>query len=101
MHVLNVNMTLDSMCGGGTAERTLQISRFLSKRGVQCTVLSTDLGWSLARAREFAGVEVITLHCLWKRFYVPPMSYKRIRDAVSRADVIHLMNHWTLLNAIV
>jgi glycosyltransferase involved in cell wall biosynthesis len=101
MHVLNVNMTLDAVGGGGTAERTLQISRFLSKRGVHCAVLSTDWGWSPARAREFAGIEVITVHCFWKRFYVPHLAYKRIRDAVSRADVIHLMNHWTLLNALV
>lgn len=101
MHVLNVNMTLDPVTGGGTAERTFQMSCFLAKSGVECTVLSTDLGWSPARARAFAGVEVITLPCLWKRFYLPKAAFKRIRDAVVRADVVHLMGHWTFLNALV
>lgn len=101
MNVLNVNMTLDPVAGGGTAERTFQMSRFLVKSGVDCTVLSTDLGWSPARAKAFAGIEVVTLPCFWKRFYFPKLSIRRIRDAVSRADVIHLMGHWTVLNALV
>lgn len=99
MIILNVNMTLDAVGGGGTAERTFQISRFLVKRGVKCIVLSTDLGWTEARAKCFAGIEVIALPCVWKRFYVPMIWFRSIRDAVARADVIHLMGHWTLINA--
>jgi glycosyltransferase involved in cell wall biosynthesis len=99
MNVLNVNMTLDLVAGGGTVERTLQMTRFLVKRGVGCIVLSTDLGWTEARAKSFTGIEVIALPCLWKRFYVPMIWFRSICDAVARADVIHLMGHWTLINA--
>jgi len=101
MRVLNVTVTLDPVAGGGTAERTFQMSRFLIKSGVKCMVLSTDLGWSQARARAFAGIEVITLPCLWKRFYLPKVAFKLIRGAVARADVIHIMGHWTILNVLV
>jgi hypothetical protein len=40
MKVLNVNMSLDSVEGGGTAERTLQMSKFLAKEGVGCKILT-------------------------------------------------------------
>lgn len=101
MNVLNVNMTLDSVAGGGTAERTFQMSRFLVRSGARCTVLSTDLGWSPARAEAFTGVEVVTLPCFWKRFYLPKVPFGLIRNVVAGADVIHLMGHWTMLNALV
>ena len=101
MKVLNVNTTLDSAVGGGMTERTYQMSRFLVKRGVECVVLSTDLGWSVARAQRFTGIKVITLPCLWKRFYVPKVSFEVIRDAVVSADLIHLMGHWSLINALI
>jgi len=42
MNILNVNMSIDPVTGGGTAERTLQISRALNRAGHQCTVLTTD-----------------------------------------------------------
>ena len=99
MKILNVNATLDSIGGGGTAERTFQMSRFLVRNGIECTVLSTDLGWTEARANCFTGVAVIALPCLWKRFYVPMIWFRSIRGAVARVDVIHLMGHWTLINA--
>ncbi len=101
MHVLNVNMSLDAVAGGGTVERTLQMSRHLVRSGVSCTILATDLGWSSTRAKDFEGVEVIVLPCWWKRFYLPKPALGAIRDAVARADVVHLMGHWTVLNALV
>ena len=101
MHILNVNMSLDAVAGGGTVERTLQMSRHLVRSGVSCTVLATNLGWSPARAKDFEGIEVIALPCAWKRHYIFGPALRRIRDAVARADVVHLMGHWTLLNAVV
>jgi glycosyltransferase involved in cell wall biosynthesis len=101
MHILNVNMSFDAVEGGGTVERTVQMSRHLVRSGVPCTVLATNLGWSPARAKDFEGIEVIALPCLWKRYYIFKPALSRIRDAVARADVVHLMGHWTLLNAVV
>lgn len=46
MNIVNVNMSIDPIAGGGTAERSLQISRSLVRAGHLCTVLTTDTGLS-------------------------------------------------------
>ena len=57
MKVLNVNMSLDPATGGGTAERTFQISKFLAKVGIECTVLTTDLGLTPERIKAMERVK--------------------------------------------
>jgi glycosyltransferase involved in cell wall biosynthesis len=99
--ILNVVMSLDRMTGGGVAERSFQMSRSLARAGVECTVLTIDIGETRERIKELGAATVMVLECLSKRFYVPRFRYKEIEDLVINADVIHLMNHWTLLNAVV
>lgn len=104
MRVLNVNMTMDPVSGGGTAERTLQISRFIARAGHKCTILSTDAGLTGDYEKSIANqdLEIVTLPCLIKRFYIPPLfSYHLIEKLVMNADIVHLMNHFTLINALV
>ena len=101
MRILNVNMSLDPVTGGGTAERTFQISKFQAKVGIECTVLTTDLGLTPERIKAMERVRIIALPCLFKRFYVPKFSYKQIKNIVKDADVVHLMCHWTFINALV
>jgi glycosyltransferase involved in cell wall biosynthesis len=99
--ILNVIMSLDRVTGGGTAERTSQMSRSLVRAGVACTILTTSIGVTRERIEELRGVTVVALECLWKRYYVPRFRYREIERLVRDADVIHLMNHWTILNALV
>ncbi|MBU1052678.1 MAG: glycosyltransferase [Proteobacteria bacterium] len=101
MRILNVNMSLDPVTGGGGAERTFQLSRSLVKSGIECTVLTTDLGLTAERIKALDGVKVVALPCLLKRFYIPKFSYKKIKNIVKDADVVHLMGHWTFINALV
>lgn len=101
MKILNVNATLDPVSGGGTAERMFQMSRFLARVGAQCKVLTLDIGLDKDRLNALSGVEVVGLRCLSRRFYLFALPDTRISDAVRWADVIHLMGHWTLINAIV
>ena len=101
MKVLNVNTHLDPVTGGGTAERTVQLSKYLVKVGIECTILTTDLGLSIDRIKSIEGVNIISLPCINKRFYIPKLSYALIKDAVENADIIHLINHWTLINVFV
>lgn len=101
MRILNVNSTLGLKTGGGTAERTFQMSRFLARRGVQCTVLTLDIELDEQRIKALAPANVVALPCLWKRFYVPRGGLKIIRQLVENADVVHLINHWSILNALV
>lgn len=103
MNILNVNMTLDPVTGGGSAERTFQLSRALNRTGHQCTILTTNTGLSpayLQQCRKW-GLSVVALPSLWKRFYLPKPSQNLIEKLVVAADVVNLMSHWTLINALV
>ena len=101
MRVLNVNSSLDFKTGGGTAERTFQMSRVLAKQGVRCTVLTIDTGLEDERVSALRPAELVAIPVLWRRFNVPRMRWKTIRRLVEEADVIHLMGHWSVLNALV
>ena len=101
MRVLNVNMSLDPVGGGGTAERTFQISRSLARAGLQCDVLTIKLNLDNKRLKQLNDINIHSLGCLIDRYYIPKFSQRKINDAVAAADIIHLMNHWTILNAMV
>jgi glycosyltransferase involved in cell wall biosynthesis len=100
-HIVNVNSSIDPDTGGGTAERTFQMSRFLAKEGVQCTILTLDIGLTKGRINDVVPADVVALACIWKRFYVPKIGWSAIRRVVAQADIIHLMGHWSVLNAFV
>lgn len=100
--VLLVNMSLDPVTGGGTAERTRQLARHLVGAGCGCTLMTIAArGEPDAAAGDLAGVERIVFPALNRRFHLPLFRPAAIRQAVHRADLVHLMNHWTLLNALV
>ena len=101
MRVLNVIQLFDAQLGGGTVERTLQMSRYLVGQGVACTVLTMEMGLPQERTTTVDGIEVVSFPCLNRRFYVPRTSLARVAELVAAADVIHLMNHWTVINALV
>jgi len=101
MKILNVVTHLDPMTGGGNAERTRQMSLYLAKSGMQVTLLTTDLGPKPGGLKELPGVELVALPSLIRRFYVPVPRLSKIKRAVAAADLVHLMGHWSLLNALV
>lgn len=101
MRVLNVNVLLDPVCGGGTAERMLQLVRAFGQAGLNCSVLTLDIGLTPERRMELAGVELHAVPCLNRRFFIPQISAGALRQMVSSADIVHIMGHWTLLNILV
>lgn len=101
MKILNVNHLIDAVTGGGTAERTFQMCRFLVKSGVECTLLTLDIGITSQRREALAGVSIAACLPFHKRFFLPRCSFGRIRKLVADADIVHLMGHWTALNALV
>ena len=101
MKILNVIFSLDRVTGGGSVERTVQMSRSLVKAGEDCTILTTNIGLTPERIKELEGITIVALPCLSQRFYVPKFDYKYIQDLVRNADAIHLMSHWSFLNALV
>ncbi len=101
MKILNVNALLDSVQGGGTAERTFQMSRFLALAGMDCTVLTLDVGLTAERLSNLHPAKSCVLHCTMPRYFLFSLPELRIATLVREADVVHLMGHWTLLNAVV
>ena len=100
MKVLFVNASLEAVRGGGTAERTYCLARHLALLGNEVSVLTTDIGAGHRRLEGAAGVELVVLHSLLDRFYLPSPDLLRIYRAVANADVVHIMNHWTAINAL-
>lgn len=101
MKVLNVSTTIDPVTGGGEAERTIQMSKYLAQSGADCQVLTVDTGLSIERKNFLGEGKVIALPCLLKRFYIPKFSFRVINEMVRDADIVHLMGHWTILNVLV
>jgi glycosyltransferase involved in cell wall biosynthesis len=93
-------MSIDPVTGGGTAERTMQISRALSRAGHKCYILTTQTKAKNITSSRVDGIELIALDCINHRYQIPKFSFSTIKDAVSNADIIHIMNHWTVINAL-
>ena len=100
MNILSINMSIDPVRGGGTADRTVQMSRALAARGHVCSVLTLDLGITERRRQELAQSTLIALPCVWKRFYIPAPKFSAVSTAVQNADIVHLMGHWTIINVV-
>ncbi len=101
MKVLNVCVSLDPVNGGGVAERTFRMSRYLSRFGIKCAILSTDLGLTAERREALKEIELIIFPCLNARFYIPKISYRKVKDAIQDADIVHLSDYWSLQNIVI
>ena len=102
MRVLNVSALIDPVSGGGTAERTAQLSRALARAGIGVRVLATDAGMrSSDRRTDLGRAELTLLPCRNERFLLPRARRRELESYVRQADVVHLTNHWTALNLLV
>ncbi len=94
-------MSIDPVRGGGTAERSVQIAKALSRLGCEVSLLTLDMGITTELKLNLKGVNLILLRCINRRFYIPGFNFSALGDAVKNSDMIHLMGHWTLINALV
>lgn len=101
MKILNVIVSLDQVTGGGTAERTFQMSKAIAEAGEECVIITLDIGMTPQRRKELNRVVIVELPCLWRRYFIPKFSYRRLKKIVQSVDIIHIMGHWTLLYAII
>ena len=102
MIVLLVNTSIDPVSGGGTATRTVQLARSIKKDfEVECIILTTDQGLDETSKQQYSELKTVILPCLNDRFYIPYFSWAKLKELVEKIDVIHLMSHWSIINAIV
>lgn len=101
MKILLVNHLLDAVTGGGTAERTYQIGRFLARAGAECTILTLDVGITAARREGLGEAKLVAVPCINERFFIPQLCSAQTSRLVAEADVVQLSGHWTLLNVLV
>ena len=101
MKILNVTVLIDPVLGGGTAERTVQMSQALSENGVDCSILTTDVGLTEERVLSLRGVNLVVLRCILKRYFIFIFSVRKLRKLLSGVDIVHLMGHWSFLNVLI
>jgi glycosyltransferase involved in cell wall biosynthesis len=93
-----VSALIDPVSGGGTAERTVQLARAMSRAGMEVTVLAMDAGLNGRAAPPVGGAALQLVHCAHPRFLWPEVRRAKLEALVAGADVVHLCNHWTVLN---
>ena len=101
MNVLCVNSSIDPVTGGGTAERTVKLAVNLKACGIQTSILTTNIGLSRNLGERLSGIEIVALSILNRRYHLPRLNLTTLKKTIRRADIVHLMNHWTAINAIV
>lgn len=100
MNVLIVNMSIDSVLGGGTVERTCQLARELGNLpDTNTKILSTTAG--LNGDNFLDDRRYVLLPCLSERWYLTAPYFGKIYRTIKWADVIIIISHWTLINAMV
>lgn len=100
--VMLVNMTIDPVQGGGTAERTRQLAKHLAIAGQPCTLVT--IAYKQRSVRNHIGCQglnFVVFRSLSHRFHLPLIRPLVLWREIGRAGIIHLMNHWTLINAVV
>jgi glycosyltransferase involved in cell wall biosynthesis len=101
MRVLNVVSFLDPVIGGGNVERTLQLTRAFVGRGISCQIVTTRSDNFTFPDFRFEGLKIHYFPLLFKRFNIPLASLTTLRTMVKEADIIHLIGHWSALNALI
>jgi glycosyltransferase involved in cell wall biosynthesis len=99
--VLNVTAMLNPLLGGGIAERTIQMSHFQHKAGIECSVLTIDSGITDELTEYLDGIKIVALPYISDRFHIPLPLLLTIGRLVKASDIVHLISHWTILNVLV
>jgi glycosyltransferase involved in cell wall biosynthesis len=102
LNLLNVVTLINPELGGGVAERVLNMSRSLSDIGIRTTILALDINIDENTLTRKGNSSIKKIKALNKRFYIPsPFALFSIVRAVKNSDIIHMSNHWSLLNALI
>lgn len=97
MRVLLSTISLHAERGGGTAQRTRFLARYLNRAGVASRVVTMEDG-DLAAGLRAEGIPVTCTGYLKLPYHVPLANLWQLDRLVRDADALHIMGHWNLLS---
>ena len=77
------------------------MSYFQNQGGIECSILTINQGIDDTLIEYLSGIEIVALPYISSRFQIPVPMIGIIAKLVRSADVVHLMNHWSVLNVFV
>ena len=97
MKILNITMSTNTVTGGGSVERILKLHKhFNAVSGVSSKILSIEN--NPVSDAKLPKEELILLPVMNRRWYIPSLKFSLIWQLVKWSDVVHFMNHWTVIN---
>ena len=97
MRVLFSTISLDAERGGGTAQRTRFLARYLTRAGVSCQVVTMEDG-DLTAGLRVEGVSVYCTGALRIPYHLPWLNMRALDRLTRDADVLHLLGYWNFLS---
>lgn len=79
----------------------MQLTQAFVDIGIDCQIIGARSDFSVPALPLFQGLKVITFPVLCKRFHFPLVSLSRLRKVVKEVDLIHIIGHWSALNALI
>ena len=102
MKILHVIQNLEKEKGGGVTERNLKLIEYLEKKNHKNFILSLNSrANNNSKQLSIPNNRYNFLNYINERFPLPFPNIFKIAKLVKNADVVHLTNFWTLLNAYV
>ncbi|MGP1255676.1 MAG: glycosyltransferase [Kiloniellales bacterium] len=100
MRLLLTTLSLDAERGGGTAQRTTLLARYLRRAGARCRVVAIEDG-VLAESLREEGVDAEATRYVKAPYHLPFLRLLRLDRYVEQADALHILGYWNLLSVYV
>lgn len=95
--ILLVSNYYSSHISAGTSKRTSELKKGLSKLGWKCEVLTIKRK-SLPLSKEPDNSDITTIKTFSEKYPIPFIKNLKILDLIKSNDVVHIIDHWSVLN---
>ena len=95
--ILLVSNYYSSHISAGTSKRTSELKKGLSKLGWKCKVLTIKRK-SLPLSKEPDNSDITTIKTFSEKYPIPFIKNLKILDLLKSNDVVHIIDHWSVLN---